>query len=112
MLEFFINMEVPSLANARMHWRAFSKLKIKQKLITNAHLSLHKAPKLGPFTVELTRRGHRKLDSDNLSSSMKYVRDQISAWIGVDDGSDLYTWKYAQETIPRKDATGIIVRIS
>lgn len=50
-----------------------------------------------PATVTITRIGKRKLDSDNLAISAKHVRDGIADAYGVDDGSDLYTWNYAQE---------------
>lgn len=45
-----------------------------------------------PLYVVMTRVGGRKLDSDNLDAAFKYVRDAIAAVVGVDDGSDQYTW--------------------
>lgn len=47
--------------------------------------------------VTLTRIGKRKLDSDNLASSMKHAQDGIADAIGIDDGDDRMCWKYAQE---------------
>ena len=50
------------------------------------------------WTVSLTRISKGKLDEgDNLNSSFKFVRDAIAEWLGVDDGSDRYDWRYAQE---------------
>lgn len=51
-----------------------------------------------PLVVLITRIGPRKLDDDNLASACKYVRDEIARIIGLDDGSPLYTWQYAQRT--------------
>ena len=48
--------------------------------------------------VTITRIGPRKLDDDNLSGACKYVRDEIARMVGVDDGSDRYTWVYKQRT--------------
>ena len=39
-----------------------------------------------PIVVTITRLGPRALDSDNLASSGKHVRDAIATWLGVDDG--------------------------
>ena len=49
-----------------------------------------------PLLVTITRIGPRRLDDDNLTSACKYVRDQIAAAIGTDDGSDQYTWQCEQ----------------
>ena len=48
-------------------------------------------------TVTLTRIAPRKLDCDNLRGALKAVRDGVADWLGVDDGSERITWKYAQE---------------
>ncbi len=41
-----------------------------------------------PCTVRLTRvsPGYRPVDDDNLSGSLKGVRDEVAKWLGVDDG--------------------------
>ena len=39
-----------------------------------------------PLVVTITRLGPRALDSDNLASSGKHVRDAVATWLGVDDG--------------------------
>jgi hypothetical protein len=53
-------------------------------------------PKL-PAVVTLTRIGKCAVDDDNLAHSFKNHRDSIAAVYGVDDGSPLYRWAYAQE---------------
>lgn len=49
-----------------------------------------------PLVIVITRIGPRRLDDDNLQSACKYVRDEIARKVGVDDGSDQYTWQYDQ----------------
>lgn len=36
------------------------------------------------------------LDSDNLSGAFKSVRDEVAAFLGVDDRSDRLHWRYVQ----------------
>lgn len=91
-----IPLQLPSLANQSVHplkrWRQGR----AQKKAVLAALTPYLRPKL-PAVITLTRFGPRKLDTDNLAMSFKAARDQIAAWIGVDDGSDLYVWRYEQE---------------
>lgn len=98
-MRFSIPIRLPSLANTRLHWRRMASLKKKQKLATWTAL-FNVGGRTGmpsiPLLVTITRVGPRKLDDDNLASACKYVRDQIAAAVGVDDGSDLYTWRYEQ----------------
>jgi hypothetical protein len=39
----------------------------------------------------------RKLDSDGVVHAFKAHRDQIAAELGLDDGSEQWTWEYRQE---------------
>src|SRR5271166_4432713 len=100
MMRFHIPIRLPSLMNTRMYWRRMAKVTKKQKEMTQVYLSIAKnyadVPPL-PLLVTITRIGPRKLDDDNLASSCKYVRDQIAKMVGVDDGSDQYTWRYEQK---------------
>lgn len=51
-----------------------------------------------PCVVTITRLAPSNgLDTDNLLSSQKGVRDQIATWLGVDDRDPRVTWEYAQE---------------
>lgn len=45
-----------------------------------------------PLLITIIRVGPHRLDDDNLQGACKYVRDQIAVEVGVDDGSDIYTW--------------------
>ena len=103
---FHIPIKLPSLANIRLNWRAFASLKKSQKVATMVCMVGKPIPPL-PLLITITRIGPRKLDDDNLASACKYTRDQIATTVGVDDGSDLYTWRYAQ----RKGRYGVDVEI-
>lgn len=106
-----IPIKLPSLANERLSWWRMARLKRDQKdAVILCLRSTDEEIPAPPVVVTITRIGPRRLDDDNLSSACKYIRDQIAAAIGVDDGSDQYTWRYAQrigkygvdvEVIPR-----------
>lgn len=50
-----------------------------------------------PCTVLLTRVAPGNgLDDDNLSGSLKAIRDQVAHWLRVDDRDPLVKWTYAQ----------------
>jgi hypothetical protein len=53
------------------------------------------------LSVTLTRYSAGRLDSDNLASSQKGVRDGVAAALGIDDGSEIIEWRYAQEKTKR-----------
>lgn len=64
-----------------------------------------------PCTVRIVRCGPRELDDDNLETSCKAVRDEVAAWLGVDDGarSGVF-WRYGQELSPTYHVTLEITR--
>lgn len=67
-----------------------------ERLNAAVALSEYARPAL-PCTVTLTRIAPSNgLDSDNLLSSMKGCRDQVAAWLGVDDRDPRVTWAYDQ----------------
>ena len=97
-MKFHIPIKLPSLANMRLDWRKMAELKKKQKHATKLCLLAANVPiPHPPLTITITRIGPRKLDDDNLASACKYVRDQIAASVGVDDGSSQYVWRYKQK---------------
>lgn len=102
-----IKIELPirtvSEANAREHWRRKSQRAKSQRALTSMAVSsaikgdnttLLRCERIA---VTLTRLGVRMLDSDNLQSSFKAVRDGVADAVGIDDGSSFYTWVYKQE---------------
>lgn len=82
-------------ANTHGHWAAKAKRAEKQREIMGYALAGRKLPQL-PASIKFTRIGKRKMDDDNLASSMKHIRDEIARFFGVDDGSDRYQWSYSQ----------------
>lgn len=96
-MQFHIPIKLPSLSNLRMHWTRFACLKRKQKVATRICIPVEEIPP-PPLLITITRIGPRKLDDDNLANACKYVRDQIATAVGIDDGSDQYTWRYEQKT--------------
>lgn len=49
-----------------------------------------------PLVVSLTRVGPVQLDADNAVASFKWVRDEVSRYLKIDDASPLIEWRYAQ----------------
>ena len=94
-MRFHIPLRLPSLANERYAWWELARVKKQQKLTTKLCMRGREVPP-PPLLVTITRVGPQRLDDDNLSSACKYVRDQIAAIVGIDDGSDQYTWRYEQ----------------
>ena len=100
-------MRLPSLANMRKHWRAMLGIRKAQRatgvLLARKAFGPFSAPGFGAhgtflIAVTLTRVGARKLDSDNLASAFKHVRDGVAEYVGVDDGDERWTWNYAQRS--------------
>ena len=58
-----------------------------------------------PVVVVITRCAPGYLDTDNLTASAKAVRDEVAAWLGVDDGvaerDGRVTWLVEQRRGPR-----------
>lgn len=100
-----IYMELPSLSNARGHWSKIAKIKKRQRKIVQAALFGREKPEL-PVVITLVRfgSGTRPMDDDNLAGAFKAVRDEVAAWLQVDDGNKKkITWHYDQgrDTMPR-----------
>lgn len=71
--------------NVREHWAQRSK-RVKAEREATAWALLGKDKPALPLAVQLTRVGPSNgLDDDNLAGALKGVRDEIAAWLGVDD---------------------------
>lgn len=99
-MEFTVPIRIESEMNKREHWS------VRRKRFTEHKACVSYAwPKPryrdygdGPLLVTLTRIGPRKLDSDNLASGFKAVRDEIARIVGVDDGDEeRLIFRYRQE---------------
>lgn len=105
-----INVEglrtVPGL-NAREHWAVKARRVKAERLMTRGALAERGRPPDGPWQVELCRVAPRRCDDDNLQGALKAVRDEVAAWLGVDDGSELITFRYSQLCAPAEVVDGV-----
>jgi predicted Fe-S protein YdhL (DUF1289 family) len=102
-LTLTIPLKLTSEANQREHWAAKHRRRKAQQAAVRAHLLAFAArPPPPPVVVTLTRLGGRRMDPDNLAGACKHVQDAIAKWLGLDDGSPLVLWRYAQAKAERK----------
>jgi crossover junction endodeoxyribonuclease RusA len=104
-----------SEANTHGHWRTKAKRVKMQRTTARMMLTLDKrwCAKQNHFDVRLTRIAPKKLDSDNLAISNKAIRDGIADAIGIDDGSDKFSWEYRQESgRPKEYAVKVEITIA
>lgn len=105
-----INIKTKGGMNAREHFGARAKRVKFERQQTRWMLNSIKRPAL-PCSVLLTRVSWSSgLDDDNLASALKSVRDEIAAWLGVDDRDRATVrYRYAQRRSsgPKQDAVMI-----
>jgi len=96
-----IPLRTSSGLNMREHWTAKARRVKRERTIVGLALMGKKKPAI-PCSVLLTRVAPSNgLDDDNLVSGLKAVRDEVAAWIGVDDKlSSLVRYRYAQKRGP------------
>lgn len=95
-MKVWIPLRLTGSLNAREHWGARQRRVKKER--NAVALLLPPRPK-GPcpeLTVTLTRVAPHELDDDNLQGRLKAVRDQVAAWLGLDDRDKRVSWRYAQ----------------
>lgn len=98
-----VPVKLESEANRRGAWYVHeSRRKAQRRAVATVALMVH--PTLAPpphraYVVTITRIAPRALDTDNLASSAKAVRDEIARWLGVSDGPrGPVEWRYAQRS--------------
>lgn len=93
-----IPLKATGSQNARQHWAVKARQVKKERsaaMLATARLPALVRPAL---VVTLTRVGPRLLDAeDNLTATLKAVRDGVAARLKVDDASPLIRWEYRQE---------------
>ncbi len=89
-------------SNAREHWQQRHRRVKAERRHTASMLLGQQRPGI-PCVVTLTRLSSGTLDEgDNLPAALKGVRDQIAAWLGIDDRhSDQVRYEYRQRKVPR-----------
>lgn len=100
MIEVEIPIKTVSEANMREHWS----VKHERQKMQAGWVLFHLCPKLKqskpfklPLAIRFTRIGKRELDSDNLQSAFKKIRDVVAKKLGINDGDKRITWDYQQE---------------
>lgn len=87
----------PNGGHDRQHWSKTNKARKTQRTATLAVLRcyLGTCPFL-PATIVITRvgKGNRKMDTDNVATSTKGLRDAVAQWLGIDDGDERVDWVY------------------
>lgn len=86
-----------SALNVREHYMQRSKRVKAEREATAWALKYVKVKPSLPCVVTLTRSAPGGgLDDDNLPGALKGVRDEVAAWLGVDDRNPAIEWRYAQ----------------
>lgn len=123
LVQYEIGLDVPSAANLREHHHAKARRVKSQREIarlwTKARAGLVLAKLELPLTLVLVRVAPRELDSDNLASSLKAVRDGITEELRVSmpksqrprDDRDQLTWHYGQRKPRKGEREGVEVRL-
>lgn len=92
--------------NMREHYRVRANRVKEEREATAKALADHEIslflvlstyPALGARVTLMRPIARIPLDSDNLSGAFKGVRDEVAAFLGVDDRSDRIHWVYTQE---------------
>lgn len=101
MIDLTLPIKTISELNARHHWAVKNRRKHAQRLEVGMELykALNGRQVELPCTIKLTRIGPRRLDSDNLASSFKFIRDAIADRLGVNDGDERINFEYDQVAI-------------
>lgn len=102
-IELHLPIKTVSEANCSEHWTKKHKRHKLQKYWVRVVFLQHN-PKIDlPCKIKLTRISSRKLDSDNLQTCLKYIRDSVADYIhpglqpGRADDDENIQWQYDQE---------------
>ena len=97
-IKYEIPMKLPSCANLREHWSARARRARNHRESGRWHtaVAIMGNPLPARMRITLTRIAPRRLDSDNVASAFKGLRDGIADALGIDDGSPRLEWQYQQ----------------
>lgn len=92
---------------------ALTAAKEHQKGLIQSGLERHGIRRDLPLTIVLTRVAHRGvLDDDGVPGAMKYVRDQIARWLGLNsDRKPGLRFLYGQQKTSRPGFLGVRITI-
>lgn len=100
MIDLTLKIKTVSEANTKEHWAVKSKRAKEQRKMAGMGLSMSlmfEGKHELPLAISFVRVGKKDLDSDNLQSSMKAIRDGVADALGINDGDKRITWDYQQE---------------
>lgn len=111
MIQVTIPIRTTTGLNSRESWQARAKRVKRERAATMqallAFVHWERKTKLlrvlagaGVVSVELERVSPREADSDNVVGGLKAVRDEVAAWLGIDDGDPRIVWSYSQSRGP------------
>lgn len=112
----YFPLKTVSELNVKEHWGTSALRHKKQKELTRFLVQPLSENLPLPAIVELKRYASKKLDSDNLLASFKWIRDTIADILipglpaGIADDDPRIQWEYEQELCSRKFA-GVQVNI-
>lgn len=98
-----VHIKTKSTLNLREHYAAKAKRIKGERDAVRDTLRPWLPDPLLPRAVLLTRHGSRLLDDDNVRGALKGVRDEVAAWLGIDDADPRVQWCYAQQKCKRVD---------
>lgn len=101
-------VHVVSESNMREHWRKAHIRHKAQKACVKWFMLSSRIPTDLPCKITMTRLSSRNLDSDNLQTAFKYIRDAVSEHFitnkapGRADDDPRFEWHYSQEKSSEK----------
>ncbi len=95
---FHLNCRLVSLTNSREHHMAKARRAKQQRGDAKmaAIAALGRVDTDRSWLITITRQGRRYMDTDNLASSAKHIRDGVADALDIDDGDARLHWKYWQ----------------
>lgn len=99
-----VPLRIESVANLREHWSKRAK-RAKSHREAALMVPTHQLP----CRVTLMRVAPRPLDTDNLASAFKGLRDGIADRLGVKDNDPRVEWRYEQAKGKPKEYTAFVV---
>lgn len=99
----FVPVKTVNELNDHSYWRNRQRRAKEQHEEMADVLAKVKRPSL-PVRVTFTRYAPspRPLDSDGAFAAMKFVRDSVAKWLGVDDGGDEIEWAWPVKQVKAK----------
>jgi crossover junction endodeoxyribonuclease RusA len=113
MIIVWVPVQTVSEANSRGHWSIRHRRVKKQRraayyscLDGGVNSSALSDTEMLIVTLVRVTKTHQRLDTDNLASSLKAVRDGVADALGIEDNSPRVEWRYDQ-----RDGVGNAVEV-